>query len=199
MTGWFRCSPLRIDLLGPKENVPTPIRRPSHDDTCRELYLDLELSWILVDPASLRAVNLSSFRPVSVERHWLTGEVYVRYAAVVGGEVMCSVEVTCVGGGLVLHVTEACLKMEHISGAHLNGKDSLVIWQRVLEGKRGNLCGIKRRVEEGRKRYLEYLERKKQRREKMLIREGRLDNMCVGVGAFLFLALFYFICFSGSR
>ncbi|KNA05376.1 hypothetical protein SOVF_190920, partial [Spinacia oleracea] len=178
VTGWFRCSPLRVDLLGPKESVPTPIRRPSHDDTCRDLYADLELSWIVIDPTARRAVNLSSFRPVSVERHWLSGELHVKYAAVMGGEVMCSVEVTCVGGGpggsLVLHVREACLKMEEISGGHLNGKDSLVILQRLLEGKRGNLCGkggMKGRVEEGRRRYLEYLERKKERKEKMLRRE----------------------------
>ncbi|XP_010683646.2 probable F-box protein At2g36090 [Beta vulgaris subsp. vulgaris] len=206
VTGWFRCSPFRIDLLTPKESVPTPIRRPSHDDTCKDLYADLELSWIVMDPTGGRAVNVSSFRPVSVERHWLSGEVHVRYAAVVEGHVMCSVEVTCVGGGpgggLVLHVTEACLKMEDVDGAHLNGKDSLVILQRVLEGKRGSLCkkgGMEGRVEEGRRRYLEYLERKRERRERVLRREGRLDNMCVGIGVFLFVGIIYLLCFSSSR
>ncbi|XP_021728602.1 probable F-box protein At2g36090 [Chenopodium quinoa] len=201
VTGWFRCSPLRVDLVGPKESVPTPIRRPSHDDTCQDLYADLELSWIVVDPTSKRAVNLSSLRPVSVERHWLSGEVHVRYATVVGGQVMCSVEVTCVGGGpggLVLHVTEACLKMEGIDGAHLNGKDSLVILQRVLEGKRGDLYGkggMKGRVDEGRKRYLEFLERKRQRRENMIRREGRLDSMCVGISVCLFVSFLYMVFF----
>lgn len=178
--------------MGPKESVPTPIRRPSHDDTCRDLYADLELSWIVVDPIKGKAVNVSSLRPVSVERHWLSGEVHVRYATVVGdGHVMCSAEVTCTGsGGLVLHVTEACLKMEDIDGVHLNGRDSLVILQRVLEGKRGNWIN-KERVEEGRKRYLEFLEKKREKRERILRREGRLDNMCVGIGVLLFVGLFY--------
>ncbi|CAO2839295.1 unnamed protein product [Amaranthus hypochondriacus] len=201
VSGWFKCSPFRIDLVGPKEAVPTPISRPSHEDTCQSLYADLELSWIVVDPTGHKAVNVSSLLPVSVERHWLSGEVHIRYATVVGGHVTCSVEVTCVGGGpggLVLHVTEACLKMEDIDGAHLNGRDSLVVLQRVLEGKRGNLCsenGKMRKVEEKRKKYLEFLERRKERREKILRREGRLDNLCVGIGSFLFVGLFYLLCF----
>lgn len=205
LTGWFRCSPFRIDLVGPKESVPTPISRPSHEDTCKSLYADMELSWIVVDPTGRKAVNVSSLTPVSVERHWLSGEVHVRYATVLNSKngndnVLCSVEVTCVGGGLVLHVTEACLKMEDINGAHMNGKDSLVILQRVLEGKRGNLCGEngkkKVRGEEGRRRYLEFLEKKRERREQVLRREGRLDNMCLGFCVVLFGAVFYLLCFS---
>ncbi|KAL2900125.1 hypothetical protein RDABS01_025207 [Bienertia sinuspersici] len=203
VTGWFRCSPFRVDLVGPKKSVPTPVRRRSHDDTCRDLYTDLELSWIVVDPVNGKAVNVSSLRPVSVERHWLSGEVHVRYAAVVVGEgdghVMCSVEVTCVGsgGGLVLHVTEACLKMEDIDGVHLNGRDSLVILYRMLEGKRGNWLK-NGRVEEGRKIYFEYLERKRERRERMLRREGRLDNMCIVIGVLMFIGILYMLCFSSS-
>lgn len=196
VTGWFRCSPFRVDLLGPKETVVTPIRRPSHEDTCRDLVADLELSWIVVDPEAARAVNVSSFRPVSVERQWLSGEVQVRYAAV-AGNVMCGVVVTCAGAGHVLHVTEVSLKMEDMDGIHLNGRDSLVILQRGLEGKRGNSCkGEVGREEEGRRRYLEYLERKRERRERKLRREGRLDMMCVAFGISIFATLFYLFCSS---
>lgn len=194
VTGWFRCSPFRVDLLGPKETVATPIRRPSHEDTCRDLIGDLELSWIVVDPDTCRAVNVSSFRPVAVERHWLSGEVHVRYAAV-AGHVMFGVEVTCAGASHVLHVTEVSLKMEDMEGAHLSGKDSLVILQRgLLEGKRGNCRG--EREEEGRKRYMEYLERKRERGERKVRREGRLDMMCVAFGVAIFATLFFLLCCS---
>ncbi|XP_074281269.1 putative F-box protein At2g36090 [Silene latifolia] len=190
VTGWFRCSPFRIDLLDPKESVPTPIRRPSHDDTCRELYSELELSWVLVCPTRRLSLNVSSLKPVNVDKHWLSGEVHVRYAVVVDNVVFV-VDVTCVGcgpGGLVLHVTEVCLKMEDLDGVGLIGKDSLVILQRVFEGKRGNgkLVG----VEQGKKRYLEYLDRRKEWKENQLKREGRLDGMCVVFGVGFIVSLF---------
>lgn len=191
VTGWFRCSPFRIDLLGPKETVATPIRRPSHEDTCRDLIGDLELSWIVVGPSTCRAANVSSFHPVSVERHWLSREVHVRYASV-ASHVMCRVEVTCVGGmGPVMHVTEVSLKMEDMDGAHLTGRESLVILQRAFEGKRGKGGGRREREEEGRRRYLEYLERKRERRERNKRREGRLDMMCAGFGVAIFAAPFF--------
>uniref|UniRef100_A0A7C8ZQV4 F-box domain-containing protein n=1 Tax=Opuntia streptacantha TaxID=393608 RepID=A0A7C8ZQV4_OPUST len=196
VTGWFRCSPFRVDLLGPKETVATPIRRPSHDDTCRDLIGDLELSWIVVDPSTCKAVNVSSFRPVSVERHWLSGEVHVRYAAV-AGHVMCGVEVTCVGGmGPVMHVTEVSLKMEDLDGVHLTGRESLVILQRGFEGKRGNGGGKREREEEGRRRYVEYLERKREITERKRRREGTLDMLCVGLGVAILAALFFLLCSS---
>ncbi|KAK9723616.1 hypothetical protein RND81_05G012600 [Saponaria officinalis] len=193
VTGWFRCSPFRVDLLDPKESVPTPIRRPSHDDTCRDLYNDIELTWLLVCPTRRRSINVSGLRPVSVEKHWLSGEVHMRYASVVG-HVAFVVDVTCVGcgpGGLVLHVTEVCLKMEDIDGVSLIGKDSLVILQQVLEGKRGK-CGKNKseNVEEGRKRYFEYLERRKEWKENKVKKEGRLDVMCVVFGVGFIVSLF---------
>ncbi|KAL9227739.1 hypothetical protein vseg_003391 [Gypsophila vaccaria] len=193
VTGWFRCSPFRVDLLDPKESIPTPIRRPSHDDTCRDLYTDLELTWLLVCPTSRLSVNVSGLRPVAVEKHWLSGEVNVRYASV-SGHVAFVVDVTCVGcgpGGLVLHVTEVCLRMEDRDGVGVVGKDSLVILKAVLEGKRGK-CGKSKSewVEEGRKRYFEYLERRKEWKESKLEREGRLDVMCVVFGVGFIVSLF---------
>lgn len=191
VTGWFRCSPFRIDLLGPKATVATPIRRPSHEDTCRDLIGDLELSWILVDPHTRRAVNVSSFRPVAVERHWLSGEVHVRYAAV-AGDAIFRAEVTCAGVSHVLHVTEVSLKTEDMDGTHLSGKESLVILHQGMEGKRGNCRGG--REEEGRKRFMEYLEKKRERRERKVRREGRLDRMCVAFGVAIFATLFFLLC-----
>lgn len=184
-SGWFRCSPFRVDMLHPKDVIPTRIPYPKGDDedTCRNLADDLTLSWIVIDPIGRRAMNLSSHRPVSVQRHWLSGEVHVRFASVLApaGErgsstesVTCEVVVTCGGsqGGEWFQVGEVCLIVEDLEGMQLKGKDSLVILQRALEGKRGNSG---RRVMEGRNRYEEYLERKRERKERKARTEGALD------------------------
>nr|CAD1836779.1 unnamed protein product [Ananas comosus var. bracteatus] len=75
---WFLGSPFRIDALDRKSPPPPPAAAAA----CPAA--ELELSWILIDPARGRAVNLSSRRPVAVGRHWYTGETLIRYATVAG-------------------------------------------------------------------------------------------------------------------
>ncbi|CAK9140188.1 unnamed protein product [Ilex paraguariensis] len=200
VTGWFRCSPFRIDMLEPKDVVSTPIEHPNGDDTCTALMDDMTLSWILIDPIGRRAVNLSSNKPVSVQRHWLSGEVQVRFASIlasnnqkgsVSGFVQCEIVVTCSGSeGGEMQVSEVSLEVEDMDGKHLNGKDSLVILQRALEGKKGK---GKNREEEGRKSQRKFLKMKKERKEKKLRREGTLDILCVVFGVTVFATFCFFI------
>lgn len=178
VTEWFRCSPFRVDLLDPKDVVKYPV---GDDDTCRDLGEDLRLSWIVIDPASKRAVNVSSGKAVTVHRHWLSGEVKVRFAMVVWGErgtasevAMFSVVVTW-GGGSMEEVREVSLEVEDMDGRQLNGRDSLVILQRALEGKR-KWKGVE---EEG---YREFVKMKKEREEERKRAERRLDMVCLCVG-----------------
>ena len=200
VTGWFKCSPFRFDLLDPKDVVPTPIKLlDDDDDTCRDLEEDLELSWILIDPIGRRAMNVSSQKPVSVQRHWLSGEVHVRFATILAGDhhrgsssefVQCGVVITCGGSqGRGVLIKEMSLQAEDMDGIHLNGKESLVILQRAMEGKKG----IKRREEEGRKRYQEFLERKKETKEMKLRTERRLDMLCVAFGVLGFATFWLFV------
>lgn len=186
LSGWFRCSPFRIDLLDPKDAVVTPIK--GHDNICTDIIDNMTLSWVLIDMVGRRVVNLSSHKPVRVQRHWLTREVQARYASI-HGHVQCEIVVTCGGGGgedEMMHVKEVCLQMEDMDGMHLNGKDSLVFLQRALEAKRrsGN-----NRAQLGQRRYKEYVEMKKQRSERKLRAEGALDTLCVTFGVSIF-ALF---------
>ncbi|KAJ9554771.1 hypothetical protein OSB04_009385 [Centaurea solstitialis] len=197
VTGWFRCSPFRIDLLDPKDTVPTRIPHPNREDTCTALIDDMTLSWILIDPISKRAVNLSSNKPVSVQRHWLSGEVQVRFASVLsgGGDTAAAavvIVVNCGGSeGGEMQVTELSMEVEDMDGKHLNGRDSLVILQRAMEGKRGN--GVKRE-KEARNRHRKFEELKRERRERKLRIEGTLDTLSVVFGLSIFAALFFVFC-----
>nr|GEV44914.1 probable F-box protein At2g36090 [Tanacetum cinerariifolium] len=170
ISSWFQCSPFRIDLLDPKDVVPTEIPHPDAEHTCTRLSNHMTLSWILIDPISKHAINLSSHKPVSVQRHWLSGEVQIRFASVlVGGAhklVRCGIVVNCgKSEGGEMQVRELSLEIEDMDGKHLNGKDSLEILQRVMEGKRGN--GVKRE-KETRKRCKKFEEMKIDRKERKL-------------------------------
>ncbi|XP_031266235.1 probable F-box protein At2g36090 [Pistacia vera] len=198
-SGWFMCSPFRVDILDPKDMVPTRIPYPDTDNTCQELEEDFMLSWVLIDPIGLRAMNLSTYKAVSVQRHWLSGEIQIRFGSILSGGQKgsgwelshCEIMVTCGGTkGGEMHVSEVCLQVEDMDGMHLNGKDILVILDRGFEGKRGNIRG---REVKGKKRYEEYMERRRERKEKKLKREGRLDMLCVVCGVIIFSCLGSFI------
>ncbi|KVH90599.1 probable F-box protein At2g36090 [Cynara cardunculus var. scolymus] len=203
VTGWFRCSPFRIDLLDPKDMVPTQIPHPEGKDTCTALIDDMTLSWILIDPINKRAVNLSSHKPVSVQRHWLSREVQVRFVSILRGRrrggggdagvvVQCGIVVNCGRSeDGEMQVREVTMEVEDMDGKHLNGRDSLVIFQRAMEAKRGN--GVKRE-EEARRRYRRYEEMKRERRERKLRIEGTLDTLSVAFGLSIFAALFFIFC-----
>lgn len=190
VTGWFLCSPFRMDMLEPKDVVPTPVPYPVTDDACRELEDDLTLSWILVDPAGRRAMNVSSRRPLSVSRHWLSREVHARFATILPGErrsssefVQCGIVVTCGGcRGGDLQVREVSLQVEDMDGKFLNGRESLAVLRRALAGGRRKAAGG---VDEVGRMHEEFQRMKKEREERKLRAEGTLDMICVAFGFFL--------------
>ncbi|RZC84104.1 hypothetical protein C5167_046881 [Papaver somniferum] len=190
LSGWFQYSPFRIDLLDPKFVVPTEIL--FDNDSCRDLAKCLKLSWIVIDPTGRRAANLSSGGAVSVHQHWLTGEIELKFATIMasGGNsdelAESEIIVTCGGSqGGELHVTEVSLKMQDMNGSNLSGKDSLVILKNgMVNGKR-----VAAKEEAGKGRYEEYLRIKKEREERKLRREGRLDAICIGLGGLVCFGL----------
>ncbi|XP_022756664.1 F-box protein At2g27310-like [Durio zibethinus] len=190
-SSWFLYSPFLVNLLDPKDSAPTPIKYcgGSRDETwLKHLEENLSLSWIVIDPARKKAVNVSSRSAVLVRRHWLTGDVQVRFGTVMVGDgrrgssrelVECRVVVTCggkEGGGM--HVREASMVMEDMERKGLNGKDSLII----LEGIMGSGRRKKRNGNEGKEKYEEFEERKRKRKEKQQRKEQALDLVCITIG-----------------
>ncbi|KAG2674381.1 hypothetical protein I3760_13G131700 [Carya illinoinensis] len=200
-TGWFLCSPFRVDLLDMKESVQTQIRQVEEEKSwLKNLGENLTLSWIVIDPNQNRAVNISSRRPVSVQRHWLTGEIQLRYATIMAGDssltsefVQCSVVVTCGGkAGKEMDVREVSMLLEDMEGKHVNGRESLVVLKAVME------CGTRKketRKGEGKERFEEYLEMKKERSERKKRREKAMDMACLLAGATIFVTVWSFLLF----
>ncbi|KAM7496956.1 hypothetical protein LguiA_021370 [Lonicera macranthoides] len=192
-SNWFVNSPFRVDLLDPKETVPTEIILDGDETTCLscvEKYLTL--SWVVIDPTQKRSVNLSSLRPVSVKRHWLTGQVQVMYNTILSRDHQCNVEVILGGNkeqGGVLSVWEVSISVEDVEGKNLNGRGSLVILQEALRGGGRRKMG----VGEERARYEEYLEMKREKEEREKRREKILDIVCIASGIAIFVTFWAYI------
>ncbi|XVF46962.1 hypothetical protein PTKIN_Ptkin03bG0070500 [Pterospermum kingtungense] len=190
-SSWFLCSPFWVDLIDPKDSAPTPIKDfggSKYEAWLQHLEENLSLSCIVIDPTRKKAVNVSSRSAVSLQRHWLTGDVQVRFGTVMEGDgrrgssrelVECKVVVTCGGKeGGEMHVREVSMVMEDMEGKGLNGKESLVILGGVMEsGRRKKRNGYK-----GKETYEEFEERKKERKVKKERKERALDLVCITIG-----------------
>lgn len=164
-----------MDLLDPKDSASTPVRYlgGSQDEAwLQHLEENLSLSWIVINPTRKKAVNVSSRRAVSVQRHWLTGDVQVRFGTVTAGDegrgssrelVECGVVVTCCGKeGGEMHVREVCMVMEDM---------------------------------EGKVKFEEFQERKRGRKEENQRKERVLDLVCITVGVVGFVSFWSAILF----
>ncbi|XP_068659142.1 F-box protein At2g27310-like [Aristolochia californica] len=198
-SGWFLSSPFRIDALDRNES-PHAAKAASSTPAVKSVEGELTLSWVIINPTSGRAADFSSRRPVSVQRHWLSGEIQVRFASVLNRfpvglsdaeSVQVGILVTCEGGEQ--HVREVSLQVEDMEGMSLSGRDSLVVLQGAMEGYRRKKRETKKEEEEERQRYLEFLERKRVMKEKKMRNEGRLDMACVLIGLLIFAAFWAFV------
>jgi hypothetical protein len=210
ITSWFMSSPFRVDLLYPNHHdfFLTPYHNnnqqiPEPDNYYKDtwqtgLLQNITLSWILIDPTRKRAVNLSSRKPVSVERHWLTGEVQVKFAVVVPGGgrwgtaeelVECAVVVEC-GRGIDgrVQVSEVSLSVEDMEKRNLNGRESLVILQNAMER-------VKRVGNEGKERYEEFVEKRRVRKLRRAKRENVLDTCFILIGVLIFVVFWWILLF----
>lgn len=179
-SSWFLTLPFRVDGLDKKDPDPYPM--PVIDPE------ELTLSWVVIDPESTRAINISSRRPVSIDRHWYTGETLVRFAIILR-ECAVSVVITCAEE--TGYVTEMNMRVENLDGMSMSGKGSLVILKAATEGNR---VGVKEEFEV-KEKYEEFMRKKKERLDRKVRREGMLDLVCTGFGALMFLSFVGLVAF----
>ncbi|KAL5728910.1 hypothetical protein ACHQM5_001935 [Ranunculus cassubicifolius] len=153
----FQDSSFQIDLIEPKHVIPTRIQL--EQDRYLSLMDDLSLSWIIV--IGKKSVNLSSFKPVSLQRYWLTNDIHVKYATII--RVDNNVDVKCemnVIFGKEMELYEVSMNVENMDGVVLNGENTLGILQRAAEYSERRKW---RNSEEARYKYEEYLKKTKKR------------------------------------
>uniref|UniRef100_A0A1J3DDK6 F-box protein n=1 Tax=Noccaea caerulescens TaxID=107243 RepID=A0A1J3DDK6_NOCCA len=207
ISGWFLCSPFRFDLIEPKELISTGVSLTNHweDDTWKnDLEDNLSLSWIVIDPTRKRAADVSTGKPVSVHRHWLTGEIHVKFSTIFGvGEKRRSeqVEFTVtvvlaafsrkVEETAEMQIREVGLVAEDMEGMNLGGKGSLVILTAAMGEKRRRRAG---REEGGKEKYREFMNRKTAK-EEMKLRRKKETVMETAACLVAVVLLGFLLCF----
>ncbi|XP_049932373.1 probable F-box protein At2g36090 [Nymphaea colorata] len=194
---WFLDSPFRIDALDTKDDPPVISVAGGDctgDEVRRRLAEDVQMSWIVLDLTRGRAVNLTSWTPLEVERYWYSDlEYQIKFGTVLPLErecIYCAVSVRC--GGCEegeLKVREIAMTMEDVEGRNLLGRESMDIFGRALGS-------VRRKGEEVLKRkYAEFLRTRSENKERKAKRDKRIDMACVlsGVSAFVAFCAFMII------
>lgn len=168
----------------------------------KELLDGLWLSWIVVNKKIKQAANLASWSPLGGQRHWPTDKDFViRFGSVLPAKVIfpCQV-VECIlsmkfrvvhteeeGVQTTLKLTELSMQLEDMEGAHVNGRNSLLILKEALSCHRS-------------KNYSEVLESchlyskvQSELKEEKMRSESRLDRLCILSGIAAFITFWYCI------
>uniref|UniRef100_I1PL35 F-box domain-containing protein n=2 Tax=Oryza glaberrima TaxID=4538 RepID=I1PL35_ORYGL len=169
---WFLGSPFRVEAVECKKPAAEAALSPA----------ELELSWVVVDPARGRAVNVSSRRAVAVDRHWYTGETLVRFAVVLGG---CKFEATVTCSEGAGNISEVSLAVQDADGAAASGERSLRLLAAAMEEQR---IGGGRERDEAKRRYDEFVKSRKGRKESKARREALIDLCCSAASAMAVLS-----------
>ncbi|PKA65709.1 F-box protein [Apostasia shenzhenica] len=114
----------------------------------REVYDGIKLSWIIVNKRLKQAANLASWSPLGGQRHWPTDWNYLlRFGSILPAKdiLPCQVaecifvmklSIVNVGNATTLRLTELSMQLEDMAGAHVNGRNSLLVLKEALSCRR---------------------------------------------------------------
>nr|XP_043637740.1 probable F-box protein At2g36090 [Erigeron canadensis]XP_043637741.1 probable F-box protein At2g36090 [Erigeron canadensis] len=115
----------------------------------QELCDGIRLSWIVVNTKSKQTANLSSWSPLGGQRHWPTDKDFLlRFGSILPAKdilpcqmVECIIamkfQVTEVSEFQTsLKLTELCMQLGDMEGAHINGRNSLLVLKEALSSDR---------------------------------------------------------------
>ncbi|KAK9274554.1 hypothetical protein L1049_021803 [Liquidambar formosana] len=165
-------------------------------DFCKKLEEDMRLSWVLFDKKRGKAVNITSWKPLLVQRSWPSdGDFVMRFGCIIPVEqsmlpynlAECVILARC---GITER--EGCVRWKEISmtvndmaGMHVCGRKSLMVLNQALHCLRSkNHC----EVEKG---YGQYERKKREMKRRMEFKETLADSICISIEIVIFVAFCY--------
>lgn len=163
-----------------------------------ELIEGLRLSWVLLDKKRGRAVNLSSWKPISVNKIWTTdGDYVIHFGCIVPVKesllphklAKCLIFARCniAEKGRYLRWKEKSMHFEDTTGACINGAKSLIIMNQALYCLRSNKRNV---VQKG---YQQFEGQKQEMIRKKKLKETTADWLCLSIEAVIFITFAYHI------
>ncbi|KAK7277650.1 hypothetical protein RJT34_22665 [Clitoria ternatea] len=168
----------------------------------RELRDGLLLSWIIVNQKMKQAANLASWSPLDGQRHWPTDKDFVfRFGSVLSArDILPSQVVQCIlimkfrvvhteeeGVPTTLKLTELSMQLEDMEGAHVNGRNSLLILKEALS------CRRSKNYTEVLESCLRYAKVQNELKEEKIRNESRLDTLCILSGIAALMIFWYYV------
>ncbi|KAM7495969.1 hypothetical protein LguiA_020383 [Lonicera macranthoides] len=169
----------------------------------QELHDGIRLSWIVVNRKIKQAANLSSWSPLGGQRHWPTDKDFlIRFGSVLPAkEILPCRVVECilvmkfrvtqtegVGTQTALKLTELSMQLGDMEGAHVNGRNSLLILKEALS------CRRSKNYSEALESCQLYSKVQSELKEEKMRNESRLDRLCILSGiAALASFCYYFL------
>lgn len=168
-----------------------------------ELRDGIRLSWIVVNRKMKQAANLASWSPLGGQRHWPTDKDFLlRFGSVLPAKNILPCQlVECIivmkfrvihtgqgeGSPTTLKLMELSMQLEDMAGAHVNGRNSLLVLKEALSCRRS-------------KNYSEVLESchlyskaQTELKEEKMRNESRLDRLCILSGIAAFVTFWFYI------
>lgn len=154
----------------------------------QELRDGIRLSWIVVNTKIKQAANLSSWSPLGGQRHWPTDKDFLlRFGSVLPAkDILPCQAVECIvlmkfrvvyteEGGVptTLKLTELSMQVGDMEGAHLNGRNSLLVLKEALSCKRS------KNYDEALESCQLYSKVQSELREEKMRNESRLDRLYI--------------------
>ncbi|PKU80542.1 probable F-box protein At2g36090 [Dendrobium catenatum] len=143
-------------LLSVDDGLPpiTSVERERKDGKLwRDLHEGIKLSWIIVNSRLKQAANLASWSPLGGQRHWPADRNFLlRFGSILPAKDILPCQVAeCIivmkfsivntgngegGMATALRLTELSMQLEDMAGAHVNGRNSLLVLKEALSCRR---------------------------------------------------------------
>ncbi|KAK1317027.1 putative F-box protein [Acorus calamus] len=186
--------------LSPADGLPliSSIEKERKDGTLwRELRDGTKLSWIVVNKRLKQAANLANWFPLGGQRHWPTDRDFlIRFGSILPAKDILPCQVAeCIivmkfkvdiggdgeEGHTFLKLTELSMQLEDMGGAHLNGRNSLLVLKEALS------CRRSRNYSEVLESCHLYSKAQSEMKEEKMRSENRIDRLFIlsGIAAFI--------------
>ncbi|GAB2266518.1 hypothetical protein Dimus_001522 [Dionaea muscipula] len=200
----FLNEPIGEVILSVSDGLP-PVQSVENEKKegklCKELLDGIRLSWIVVNRRVKQAANFSSWIPLGVQRHWpMDKDFLVRFGSVLPAKDIIPFQVVeCIlvlkfqmledndSGYIHLKLTQLSMQLEDMEGAHINGRNSLMVLKEALSCRRS-------------KNYSQVLESwnlysrvRTEIKEEKMRNESRIDRLCILSGIAAFITFWYCI------
>nr|XP_043622366.1 probable F-box protein At2g36090 isoform X1 [Erigeron canadensis]XP_043622367.1 probable F-box protein At2g36090 isoform X1 [Erigeron canadensis] len=172
----------------------------------QELRDGIKLSWIIVNSKAKQAANLSSWCALDGQRHWPTNQDFLLHfgSIVPAKDILPYQVIKCIitmkfrvthiegsGSHTSLNLTELCMQLGDMEGAHVNGRNSLFVLKEALG------CGRSKDYNLVLKSCQSYSKVQSEIKEEKIRHENRLDTLYIVGGITAFLWLCYYFCKMG--